>query len=207
MWIAADVPTTADWVSAIGQATGSLFTAAAVAVALWLGVRDRRWRRADQAVADAERRDSEAAQARLVTIDVDTYYDYALTPEMVTVLNGSTAPITSVSLVEVTNPEAAWGWDFDSDTPFGDGFTIEPRVIAAGEKFTVPIYFRGEKGGSVASTELTSVTIQFTDVMGLVWRRTDAHLPVRWDPVGDRAILDAPTAPSSPWWVIRRRPR
>lgn len=105
---------------------------------------------------------------------------------------------------------SAWGqvgWDFDSDTPFGDGFTIEPRVIAAGEKFQVPIYFRGEKGGAVASTELTSVTIQFTDVMGLVWRRTDGDLPMRWDPAGDRPIVDAPPDQPSRRWGSWRRPR
>lgn len=32
----------ADWIAAIGQAIGALFTAAAVAVALWIASKDRR---------------------------------------------------------------------------------------------------------------------------------------------------------------------
>lgn len=199
MSIAADAPNVADWTAAIGQSAGALFTAAAVGVAVWLGWRDRKWRREEQTDRDAERRDSQAAQARLVTVDVEPFPDYSLTSEMVIVLNGSGAPITSVRIVEATNPVAPpKSWAFDSDTAFGDAFTIEPRVIPAGERFLAPVYFRGETGGAVASTEHTSVTGQLTDNAGLVWRRTDGDLPVRWDPATDRALIETPTPTPAP---------
>jgi hypothetical protein len=99
----------ADWVAAIGQAVGAVFTAAAVIVALWLAIREDRWRRADQAERDAERADRDAAQARLVA--VESTYDhesrftgvkFEITAK---VLNGSTLPIFDVKIVDLRSEE------------------------------------------------------------------------------------------------------
>lgn len=178
-----DVPNWTDIVSALGQAFGAIATAAAVIVALSLAIRERRWRRADQTAAAAERNDRDAAQARLVSINVEPMeygYDPRGTTDVVTVLNGSGEPIHEVSIAEVSNPGAPpESWDYDLSTPLSDMFTTEPRVIPAGEKFTLPIQFQGEHGGLVVSFEPTSVTIQFTDSRGLRWRRTDSNAPVR----------------------------
>ena len=55
-------PNITDWIGAIGQALGALFTAAAVGVALWIAHRDTRRSRAEK-YAQSE------AQARLVVVD------------------------------------------------------------------------------------------------------------------------------------------
>ena len=56
----------ADWIAAIGQAFGAAATFLAVVFAMWIAHRDRRWR-------DEERRDSEAAQARLISIKSERF--------------------------------------------------------------------------------------------------------------------------------------
>ncbi|MGH4011626.1 MAG: hypothetical protein ACRDTH_26255 [Pseudonocardiaceae bacterium] len=66
------VDSVATWLGVVGQLVGAIGTIAAVCVALWLAQRERRR-------SEVERRDREAAQARLIIIDVD-YSDYEHPP-------------------------------------------------------------------------------------------------------------------------------
>src|SRR3954453_5266024 len=83
----ADGPNIADSIAAVGQVLGAIFTAATAAVVVWLGNRDRRWRLADQA-------DRDAAQARLVTVDMESVAeDGRDVRDMVRITNSSAGPV------------------------------------------------------------------------------------------------------------------
>jgi hypothetical protein len=179
--LAADGESVADWVAAIGQVAGALFTAAAVAVALWLAVRESRWRRADQAERDAERIDREAAQARLIAVEAT--YDYfsklAKVEYAVKVLNGSSLPIFDVKIADVRNDDIPdLGWRID---PLGylDGQPIEARVLPAGGSFGLPIGFVDTLGRAAYPDGEDHVTVEFTDAAGLRWRRRNNEPPER----------------------------
>jgi hypothetical protein len=92
---AADDPNVADWISAIGQALGALFTAVAVGVALWIAHRDARQRRHEES-------EKSRAQARLILLpnlvrktvhERDDQIEYKAD-----VLNVSERPIVDVTL-------------------------------------------------------------------------------------------------------------
>lgn len=174
---------TPDWLAAWGQTAGAIGTAAAVGVALWLAFRESRWRRADQAERDAERADRDAAQARLVTVE-PTYPEVVYARDLhivIKIVNASLLPIFDVKVVDLScdvAPGHTWRID-DSD---GDGFKIEFRVLAAGEPFYLPVEYVDPAGRSTALMEAGGtdhVTIEFTDSVGLRWRRRDNDAPVR----------------------------
>jgi hypothetical protein len=177
-----DGPSAADWVAAIGQVAGALFTAAAVAVALGLAVRESRWRRADQTEREAERSDRDAAQARLVAVEPTFNFfsdfggvDYETTAK---VLNGSNLPIFDVKIVDVQSEDATVGWRID---PFGymDGEPIEARVLPAAGTFWLPIGFVDASSRAVYPGGEAYVIVEFTDAAGLRWRRRNNEPPER----------------------------
>lgn len=138
--------------------------------------------KADQAERDAERADRDAAQARLVTVE-PTYPETGYCQEIfivVKVLNGSTLPILDVKLVDLCSDGAPdHTWRFDDSGPMGDVFKIEARVLAAGESFHLPVAYVNRSGRSAVLTSEDHVTIEFTDAVGLRWRRRDNEAPER----------------------------
>jgi hypothetical protein len=187
--LAADGGSVADWVAAIGQAVGALFTAAAVIVALWLAIREDRWRRADQAERDAERADRDAAQARLVTVEPDYNRSASFPgPEIAAVvLNGSQLPIFDVRIVGLraaSETTSRWAWG----SPDPDEMTIKP-VLPAQERFVIQIAYVDERGTvDYRDTGEDVITIEFVDHAGLRWRRAGNALPER--------VLDTPDSRS-----------
>lgn len=177
----ADAPNVADWIAAIGQALGALFTAAAVAVALRIGRRERRWRSEDVERSEAERTDREFAQARLVTIEVDYEpFEWAMRSRIfwAGVHNASSDPVFEVELVGVTcskRDDLTWQFDWG---PL-DSWETVPRVVLSGKKFGWPISYKDRRGQSVDGSGVDRVTLRFTDAAGLRWERTDNEPPRR----------------------------
>ncbi len=167
---------TADWIAAIGQAAGALFTAAAVGWAVFLARREGQWRREDQAERAAERADRDAAQARLITVE-HRWEDY---PEFaVRIRNGSIMPILDVQIAEVWNDGKRLDW-----TTHGDMF--DASVIGAGEGLDWPVSIRrGNSRAGPPESGIDHVTVEFTDAGGLRWRRRDHEPPSR--------LIDPPT--------------
>jgi hypothetical protein len=160
-----------------------VFTAAAAGVAVWLAVREGRWRRADQAERDAERADQDAAQARLVTVEptYDPFSDFRGVDYETTVkiLNASTRPILDVKVTDVRNEDAAdLGWKFDA-IGYLDGQPSEARVLPAGDTYKLPIGHVDASGKAVYPGGEDHVTIEFTDAAGLRWRRREKEAPER----------------------------
>lgn len=179
MVIAADA-SVADWVAAVGQVAGAVFTAVAVGVALHLARRDSKWRKAEQA-------DRDAAQARLVAVEPEYAIEYSPIKTMLNVLNGSMLPVLDVKIVEVVNADASDGhtWRIDSHGPMGDYFPTEARVLASGATFTLPVEYVDSEGRPVQLHGMDHVTFEFTDAAGFRWRRQDNDPPVR--------LLDEPS--------------
>jgi hypothetical protein len=154
--------------TAIGTWFGGIATAAAVAVALLISHRD--W-----SCADAERRDREKAQARLIVSQ--------LLPDAknrVSVLNESTAAVFNVfPEYSVTGREdVGLGAAVDATLP------VPHDVIPAQGRWTVPVMYLGDDGSVVAATDYywsqaDQVTITFTDSAGLRWRRINNSEPER----------------------------
>lgn len=111
--VLAQADSVANWVGAIGQWAGAVATLAAVIVALRL----TRWeRRRDR----AERRDREAAQARLVTITVR----YTRSPEpseqdfvpCVEITNHSEQPVHRPQIESISGARSRARWGVDPST-------------------------------------------------------------------------------------------
>ena len=185
MWSAAEGPTVADWLAAWGQVGGAVGTTAAVAVALWLGFRDRRWRRADQA-------DRDVGQARLVTVDLQEKFgglmdDDSLDTELHVVLtNNSTEPIVDVEVLELRCESApGLGWEHRS---YGDPYERDQiPVVNSGAIWQSEVNYTSPGGGRIPAPGADHiVTIGFTDARGLRWSRTGTRAPVRRDLVAAR---------------------
>lgn len=187
----AEEPNVADWIAAIGQAAGAIFTAGAVAVAVWLGWRDRKWRREDEAASRAERADRDAAQARLVTVEPDYgYNDWDLNAFDVKVHNGSSDPIFDVKISQlVAEGQATHPWDFFWG-PLDPG-PEHLRVLLGGKGFTWMVAYVDGRNRTVVLQGTDHITIDYVDAVGLRWQRTDHQPPRRvLEPTGD------PTLPS-----------
>jgi len=157
-----------DVFAAWGQVIGAAGTLLAVVVALWIAIRDGRYR-------DAERRDNEAAHARLVS------GARASDPPRLKVsfTNYGTFPVTSVRLVDIFGRFAdtrSTGWSVNG--------SAEPYVLAAiapGQTVTTPpITITWPAGTDVDETAaLYYPTVVFIDTNGRWWQRTAHDQPQR----------------------------
>lgn len=179
--IAAEAPHVADWLAAWGQIGGAVGTVATLCVAIWLARRDNRWRRAEQA-------DRDAAQARLITVELDYYYPgYVEGPKIVAkMVNSSSQPVHEAKvdlLRNIAKPHLRWRYDDDGDDP---ELKVWANVLNPGEKFRVGVEFF--EPGSYRTTYVgggSDVTITFTDANGFRWSRKNSEAP--------RRIVDQPS--------------
>ncbi|MEK6443786.1 hypothetical protein [Pseudonocardia sp. T1-2H] len=167
--LAADAPTSADWLSAWGQVGGAAATAAAVIVALWIASRDRRRLAQDRA-------DEARGRAAMVIA--------AASNSSVIVTNHGQSPIRRPAVVSNSVPEdAEITW-----TPQGAG-QVDPvcEVLAPGASVTVPGGFQRERVRDGRSEMHiydydrppygAVMTIRFIDVDGRLWSRTGLESP------------------------------
>ncbi|MFC4464648.1 hypothetical protein ACFPH6_08775 [Streptomyces xiangluensis] len=158
-----------DWWSVGSSIAGAAATFAATGVALWVAVRDGRQR-------DAERRDQEAAQARLVTFT-------GISDGRLLITNHSLLPISRL-LVTAKVQEADGEWKFlavrsRATVPWPGG------ELGPGGRVTLPVSHRMvEPGGTLVFSPLQNgesvrVTMQLLDAQGLWWERTNDQEPVR----------------------------
>jgi hypothetical protein len=156
----------ANWVGAIGEWVGAIATFAAVVVALLLP----RWERQRDM---AERRDRDAAQARLVAITVPGRSRY----RFVEITNHSEQPVHRPRIESMGDPRLRWGL---SDLDTSEYEEVLPPDMTHRVLFD---YFNAD--GTVATHNIEQsigaddVTITFTDTSGLRWRRTGSSEPVR----------------------------
>ncbi|OLF14329.1 hypothetical protein BLA60_04150 [Actinophytocola xinjiangensis] len=164
----------ADVFAAWGQVIGAAGTLLAVVVALWIAVRDGRYR-------DAERRDNEAAHARFVS-GARTSDPPRLT---LSYTNYGSLPVTSVRLIAVSGR-----FGTTRSTDWSIGGSAEPYVlgaIAPGQTATTPpiaIHWPADADVDEA-TALYYPTVVFVDPNGRWWERTAHDQP--------RRLLSAPT--------------
>lgn len=157
-----------DVIAAWGQVLGAAGTFVAVIVAIWIAIRDGRYR-------DAERRDNEAVHARLVS------GHRASNPPNLTLAytNFGSCPVTSVRLTELHGRfgdvhSAGWAIRGSSDT-----YVL--GAIAPGQTVTTPpISVTWPDGSEVnQTTALYYPTIVFYDANGRWWERTAHEQPRR----------------------------
>lgn len=166
VWFFGSVDT--DVFAAWGQVAGAAGTLLAVVVALWIAIRDGRYR-------DAERRDNEMAHARVVS------GARASDPPHLTVsyTNYGTFPVTSVRLTDIFGrfkETSSTGWSVNgSDEPYVLG------AIGPGQTVTTPpISVSWPEGTEVDETvALYYPTIVFVDAGGRWWERTAHDQPRR----------------------------
>jgi hypothetical protein len=157
-----------DVFAAWGQVVGAVGTLLAVVVAMWIAIRDGRYR-------DAERRDNEAAHARFV------FGVRASDPPRLTVsyTNFGTFPVTSVRFVGIyghCDQTRSTGWSINGSP--------EPYVLGSigpGQTVTTPpIAITWPVGTEVDQTAaLYYPTIVFVDANGRWWERTAHDQPQR----------------------------
>jgi hypothetical protein len=157
-----------DVFAAWGQVIGAAGTLLAIVVALWIAIRDGRYR-------DAERRDNEAAHARVVSGSRTSD-----PPRLrLSYTNYGTFPVTSVRVVEVFGrfrETRSTGWSINgSDEPY------VLAAIAPGQTVTTPpITVTWPAGTDVDETAaLYYPTVVFVDTNGRWWERTAHDQPVR----------------------------
>ncbi|MFD8496321.1 hypothetical protein [Amycolatopsis sp. NPDC059657] len=181
----------ADVFAGWGQWAGAIGSIAAVIVALSIAMRDGRLR-------DRERRDQESAQARLVTVGrdliktVSTRLTRAGAQKVesnvpgIVIENHSAFPVSAVSLVSVVpsklNGTAEPGFvitigidEFDSKRPL-----YVSDVLGPGDRVELQTLITPAPGQDrEALPEGTLITIEFTDAVGLRWRRVGVGNPDR----------------------------
>ncbi|MBX5331557.1 hypothetical protein HQO90_11200 [Rhodococcus fascians] len=161
-----------DWGS-VPAWLGAVGTIGAVVVALTLAVRDSRRYAVKADIRAAERRDLEAAQARLVLFELSAFGGVK-----VTIVNRSNAPIHRVSLDNVVK----------SDSP-GTTWRVNPRVtgaraaantIDAQSDLMIPVDLI-DATGRVLDNRIGEYTITFSflDAAGLRWTKTGMNAPTR----------------------------
>jgi hypothetical protein len=167
-----------EWLSAVS----AIATVGATGVALWVVVHEGKSRNADLRVRDAERRDQEAAQARLITseakrLDRDAHIN-----------NHSAAPVFDVRVIRAEATSAEGG-------PVAPAFMPDARrtfpVLGAGKEartgLSHTVWGHGDVGVVPHGSTHVRLTIQFLDASGLWWERTGAEQP--------RRLVDGPSAP------------
>jgi hypothetical protein len=158
----------ADVFAAWGQVIGAAGTLLAVVVAMWIAIRDGRYR-------DAERRDNELAHARVVSAA------RASDPPRLTVsyTNYGTFPVTSVRLTDIVGrfkEATSTGWSISgSDEPYVLG-AISPGQTVTTPPITVDWPEETEVDEKAA---LYYPTIVFVDTNGRWWERTAHDQPQR----------------------------
>lgn len=163
----------ADVFAAWGQVIGATGTLLAVIVAVWIAIRDGRYR-------DAERRDNEAAHARLVSGTRASH-----PPQLrISYTNYGSCPVTSVRLIDVYGRRGE-----TYSTAWSIAGSAEPyvlSVIGPGQTVTTPpISISWPDGEEVDGKEaLYYPTIVFHDANGRWWKRTAHDQPQR--------LFDAP---------------
>jgi hypothetical protein len=158
----------ADAFAAWGQVLGAFGTFCAVIVAIWIAMRDGRYR-------DAERRDNEAAHARLISGFRDS------DPPRLSVgyKNYGECPVTGVRLVNIYGRFGevySTGWSIEGSS--------EPYILAAiapGQTIVTPpitiLWPEGENVDPVAA--LYYPTVVFFDANGRCWERVAHDQPRR----------------------------
>jgi len=164
-------PSAADWIAAVGQALGALFTLAAVIVALWIALRDERRRHAEQ-----ER--LALTQARLVrvpgegskSVGRDEHgYQHELT---IYFTNHSERPVLDVYA-------EAWPADNPRDKP--PRWALKTGIVLPGQD--QPFMMKVTTPG--ASVTLNAWRVRWTDADGRQWcvdRRGEDPIPFNGQP-------------------------
>lgn len=187
-------PTTAVEVwAAVGAWAGAVGATFAGIAALWIA--HQGWRR-----SDAERRDREMAQARLIVL---AQVGGKGNPHTVSITNYSTAPVFDVVVNFVVY--------YDDPNVRGYGRAAEPvhvlnagkpRMYAAVDLFQA-VEKRDTDGNRVIATANKPVrhelSVTFVDAAGLRWRRTGQDQPVR--------VIGSSPAPPRRWWTLGRSRR
>lgn len=163
-----------------GEWVGGLATAVAVGVALWVAIRGGRLREED-------RKDQQAAQARLVIVEAvpDMFGGYI----RVKVTNQSEAPIFAVVIESI----------HVSPDPMRVRFPDEHSWARLDAKTTMTAVFRsyemdGRVLADVREPNLASADVSFVDSAGLRWRRW-ANTPPRGGASIDRREPPRPLPP------------
>jgi hypothetical protein len=189
----ADSATAATWFGGVGGWLAAFATVAAVLVALSIANRDR-------AHLQAERRDREAGQARVVLAELTRSQIV-----VVEVTNHSESPIMALVLEYVSNDEnPEWGWKLNENTHQGPA---EISVLPAGESHSYPVRFT-DNAGEVRLLERGPqlnfhFRISFTDSCGLRWHRSNNEQPERILGTDRRRVLAKPATLS--WYAVRAR--
>lgn len=154
-----------NWWLVATSITSAAATIGAVGLALWVAIRDGEQR-------DEERRDSEAAQARLVM------HSYSDTPGRVIITNHSAAPIIDVYIQQVSVIYE----DGHRRTPELSGYPSLPAsrgsLLHPGEDWFIPWSLKYGYGPSGQKLQI-ECTYQFLDARGLVWERRNNGQPIR----------------------------
>ncbi|MET7398866.1 hypothetical protein ABZS66_35800 [Dactylosporangium sp. NPDC005572] len=161
-------PNAADWIAAIGQALGALFTLVAVVAALWIALRDQRDRQREQ-------KDQALAQARLVRVrgtgvrPVEEDGQGQLHELTIYFTNHSDRPVLDVY-------GEAWPADNALDEP--PRWAVTSDVVLSGQD--LPLVMR--VNGNVA---LRAWRARWTDADGRQWcvdRRGEPPVPFKGQP-------------------------
>lgn len=153
------------------QATGAIATAAATIVALWVSVREGKHRAADK-------RDAEAAQARLILVHGAEMMSGDVVPLRLT--NHSAEPIlwpwvTDVVWNEDATKAAQW-----RNPPTIFGARPGTDVLPAGDTFKVYVEFvHDDKRQAISAGDTFQTTFTFIDARGLRWQRVGNSEPTR----------------------------
>ncbi|WP_154814917.1 hypothetical protein [Actinophytocola xinjiangensis] len=156
----ADEATAADWIAAIGQAVGAVFTAAAVAVALWIALSDRR----RQTRADSEKSWREARMVRVGGTGVrevghdENGYQYEL---MIYFTNYSEQPIFDVH-AEV--------WPSGTAVDKQPSWAVQSEIVQPGEPAEPKRYFMMKVSTPTPPPlALTAWRLRWSDAAGHQW--------------------------------------
>lgn len=151
-------PAAVEWLPALGEiatAATAAGTFAAVAVALWVAMRNTQLQRAEQA-------DRDAGQARLIIASLHR----ADGRWWVRTTNHSMAPVFAVEVVEVRHGDGV------SRLEPVPGAPVELPKLAPGDTIDRAVAFAGDPSYAV-------VVFQFLDAAGLRWHREGTAQPRR----------------------------